>query len=376
MIKTKLMASVATVAIAAMALTACSSGTSGSTASSTLTPAAQSALDAAYKGYGAELNLDPIKNIPTNVNYYVVSCGEQSPDCSSISSSMVSAAQAMGWKATKVDGKLNPQGFSDAIRQAIAGGANVISAIGIGCGVAQAAWKEAKAAGITIIGGGGVDDCSPKVWDSERLWLKDVTPKQQWENFGILAAEYLYGKTNGKAQALVLNFPTQAWGPWITAAFNDKLKALGGTTVAQLDVTDPEVADGSFVQKVITALQKNPSVNALQVPNDGWLLQGLAAALVQNDLASKITVVGRGGNAAVLDLIKAGNKGVTGTIGFATFVGAWGSVDTAARVLTKGTPAYIGEQMAAVDATHNMPASGAYQGSGDYQAAYKKAWGK
>lgn len=379
MIKAKFMATGAVLAIAAMALTGCSSD-SGSDSSSNigLSEEAAAALEVAYTGVGTELNLDSIKDVPKDVNLYVVSCGEQVPGCSVPAAAVKAAAEKLGWTATIADGKLNPEGFATAIRQGVAGGANVIIPIGIGCGVAQAAFQEAVDAGVKIIGGGGVDDCDPKLWASERLWLEDFNPIQQWEEFGKLQADYAFGKHNGEVNAIVLNFTGQVFGQWITDGFTKELEALGnkGKVLETVDVSDPETQDGSMLQKVNTAILNNPDANTLIVPIDGWLVGGLAQAIVQSGSAEQLLVVSRGGDAPVLDMIRAGGQGVNATIGFAVGWGAWGSVDTAARVLSGGTPAWIGESMQAVDADHNMPKSGGYEGAVDYQKVFSSAWGK
>lgn len=376
---TKLAASAALLAAAALALSACSTDAPAAQetgAPQTLSAEVQAALDSAYKGVGGDLALDPVTP-KDDVNLYVVSCGEQVPGCSTPAAGVVEAAKAIGWKTTIADGKLNPEGFSTAIRQSIAGGADVIVPIGIGCGAAQAAFKEAADAGIKIIGGGGVDDCVPKNWASERLWIKGETPKTQWSGFGKLQAQYAAGKTGGDVKAVVLNFTGQSWGPWVTEGFTEELNSLdGGEILDTVDVSDPEQADGSYLQKVSTALLNNPEANTLIVPIDGWLATGLAQSIVQSGKDSALLVVGRGGDEPVLDMIRKGNSGVDATIGFATRWGSWGSIDTAARILDGKEPAWIGDSMQAVDASHNLPASGDYMGSLDFKSVFLTAWGK
>lgn len=378
MIKAKFMATGAILAIAAMALTGCSSD-SGSDSSTNigLSEEAAAALETAYTGVGGTVAIDPISDIPADENVYVVSCGEQVPGCSVPAAAVASAAEAIGWKATIADGKLNPEGFATAIRQGVAGGATVIVPIGIGCGVAQAAFQEAVDAGIKIIGGGGPDDCDPKLWTSERNWITGQAGPAMWGQFGALQADYVFGKTNGDVNAVVINFTGQVWGQWLTDGFNAELEKLGnkGKVLETVDVSDPEMADGSFVQKITTALLNNPDANALIVPIDSWLTAGLGQAIVQGG-NTELIVIGRGGDAAVLDAIRAGGQGVTATVGTAIEWGAWGSIDTAARVLGGGEAADIAESSQVVDADHNMPASGSYQGSIDWQAAFLKAWGK
>ena len=376
-IKKVLVAMAATTVV--VALSACTDGADGAETAAiqeTVSAEAQAALEASFEGIGS--TLDDLAPVSTDeaLSVYVVSCGEQVPSCAVPAASVKEAAEVVGWTGTIADGKLNPEGFATAIRQGIAGGADIIVPIGIGCGVAQAAFQEAVDAGITVIGGGGVDDCDPKLWASERLWLPDYTPVQQWESFGQLQADYAFGKTDGDVKAVVLNFTGQVWGQWITDGFTNELESLGsGEVLATVDVSDPEMADGSFVQKVTTELLSQPDANVLVVPIDGWLTNGLAAAIVQAGLDEQLLVIGRGGDEPALDLIRQGGSGFDATIGFAVQWGAWGSVDTALRVLAGEEVAYIGESMQAIDADDNMPDSGQYTGSVDYQAAFTEAWG-
>lgn len=363
--------------VAALVLTGCTNATDAGTGGDTEVSAeAQAALDIAFAGIGSDLAIDPV-TAPEGINLYVVSCGEQVPGCSVPAAAVATAAEELGWTATIADGKLNPEGFATAVRQGIAGGANVIVPIGIGCGVAAAAFQEAFDAGIKVIGGGGVDDCDPKLWASERLWLDGYSPVEYWEAFGTLQADYSFGKTNGDVKAIVLNFTGQVWGQWITDGFNAELAALGsGEVLETIDVSDPEMVDGSFIQKVTTALLNTPDANVLIVPIDGFLIAGLAAAIVQSERDADLLVVSRGGDAPVLDMIRQGGSGVDATVGYASEWGAWGSVDTAARILAGQDAAFIGESIQAIDADNNLPASGAYQGNVDYQSIFRAAWGK
>ncbi|GAA3755674.1 hypothetical protein GCM10022240_05760 [Microbacterium kribbense] len=377
---TRTFAMAAAVAAIALTVSACSTGDAGAPApsgSSSLSSAAQTALDTAYTGVGSTLDdLTPAKP-KAGLKFYAMSCGESNATCSAPAAAMVDAAKAAGWSGTVVDGKLSPEGFATAIRQAVAGGANVLVPVGISCSAAAAAFAEAKAAGVTIIGGGGVDDCSPKEWASERLWLKDSPVPTPFQAIGKLQADYTFGKNNGDVKAVVLNMTSNPWGGLVTQAYKDELKALGsGEVVETVDISDPEQADGSFVQKVVSALLANPDVNTLVMPTDGFLVNGLAAAIAQAGLADKIVSVGGFGSAAALDMIRSGQPGITATIGQAQNWQAWGSIDTAIRVLDSQNPAYIGESVQAVDKDHNMPKSGPYDGSIDWKSKFLTAWGK
>ncbi|MFT3873916.1 MAG: substrate-binding domain-containing protein [Nocardioides sp.] len=347
--------------------------------SSSLSADAQAALDAAYAGLGSDLSNLPAVTPKEGVNFYVISCGQSVSSCSAPTEAMMDAAKTAGWSAHMADGKLSPDGFAAAIRQAIAGGADVIVPVGFDCQAAQAAFQEAKKAGITIVGGGGPDDCSPKLWDSERLWLDGYTGEQMWGTFGQFAADWAFGQVGGEVKAITLTASTNSWGPWITTGFDDQLKKLGNSTVEQnIDISDPETADGSFIQKVTTALLAHPDVNVLQVPVGGWLTSGLYQAIVSSGRQDLTIVVGGQSDESVMDLIRKGSdNGLTlGAIPQAQTWGAWGSIDTAIRVLAGQDPVEIGEQIQAVDADHNLPDSGPYDGSVDWKSAFLTSWGK
>lgn len=377
MIKAKKVAvSISALAFAALVLSGCSgSGTDGNQ-NGELSASAQEALDRAYTGVGADLvDLEPT-TVPEGLALYTMSCGEQLATCHKPAAAVVEAAEAAGWTGQIVDGKLNPEGFATAIRQSIAGGADVLVPIGIGCGAAAAAFQEASAAGVTIIGGGGVDDCDPKAWDSERLWLEDAGQYGFFGVFGSLMADYVYGKNNGEVKAIVINSTTNVWGPWITESFEKQLDSLGGGEVLEvIDVSDPETADNSYLQKVTSALLANPEANALIVPTDSYLENGLAAAIDQAGFADQLVTIGAFGGDGAIDMIRSGQPGITATVAMATDWEGWGSVDTAIRILNGQKPAFIGQSVQVVDKDHNMPKSGGYQGSIDFRSKFLESWG-
>lgn len=368
----------AAVAALALTLSACTTGDEGGPEETgSLSTEAQAALDTAYEGVGSDLaDLEPSQ--PTDgLNFYVMSCGESNATCAAPAAAMKDAAATAGWNATIVDGKLSPEGFATAIRQAVAGGADVLVPVGISCSAASAAFGEAKAAGVTIVGGGGIDDCEPQAWDTGRLWLPDPPVPSPFQAIGKLQADYTFGKTNGDVKTVVINSTSNPWGQLVTDAYTEELESLGsGEVLEVVDVSDPETADGSYLQKVTSALLANPDANALIMPTDAYLVNGLAAAIDQAGLADQLTVVGGFGSEAALDMIRSGQRGITATVGQAQIWEAWGSVDTAIRVLNGQEPAYIGQSVQVVDADHNLPDAGPYDGSVDWKSTFLEAWGK
>ena len=368
----------AVVALALM-ISACSTADGASPSASDpgteLSAEAQDALDTAYEGIGSSLDeLEPTSP-PEGLSFYVMSCGESVPTCAAPAAAMVDAAESAGWTGTIVDGKLSPEGFATAIRQAVAGGADVLVPVGISCSVAAAAFAEAKAAGVTIVGGGGVDDCDPQLWDSARLWLPDPPVPTPFQAIGKLQADYTFGRTDGDVKAVVVNLSSNPWGQLVTDAYSAELEALGsGEVLEVVDISDPESADGSYVQKIVSVLLANPDANSLVMPTDGYLVNGLAAAIDQAGLADELIVVGGFGSEAALDMIRAGQPGITATIGQAQIWESWGSIDTAIRVLNGQEPAFIGQSVQAVDADNNLPTAGPYDGSVDWKSKFLASW--
>lgn len=374
------LAPVAALLSIALLMAGCSTGDDSAGPASTASSAAdQAKLDALLKevraGTGSDLStLTPVTPKP-GTKLYVMSCGEAIPACAFAARDMKAAGEAAGWDSNIVDGKTNPAGFATAIRQATAAGANVIIPIAIGCGVAQAAFQEAVDAGVTIVGGdGGVDDCTPKLWKSEAKWLPDYSTQAQWELYGKWQAEYAYAKTGGNTKAIVLNLTSQPWGGWLTESVTSTLQGLGGTVSATVDLGDNETNDGSFVQKVTTAVLANPDANTLIVPVDAWMTGGLAAALVSAGLSDKLLVIARGSDESTLALIRTPNSGLNATVAQAVDWAAWGSVDMAVRLLAGKDPEYIGQWAQIVD-SENVSASGPYVPEVDFKSLYKQSWG-
>ena len=364
--------------LAVTLLTAACGSTATKSSSGDLSADSQKALDAAYTGV---TGTPPIASVtaPKGVSLWVMSCGEQAVTCHTPAVAVEAAAKTLGWSTHLCDGQLNPTGFANCIRQAASAKAKVLIPIGIDCSSAKQAFVDAKKAGVTIVGGGGAncdgDDGQP-IWATERLQLKDHTLKQFYLLNGKLQADYLIGKTNGKAKVLVVNFTDQVWGPWITDGFRQELASCKGCSiVGTLDLSNNDFVSNTATQKFSSAILKARTANGIIVPVDGWLTSGLAQAVVQSGRNDSITVVGRFGDKGNTDLIR-NNQGQDATVGYPSDWGAWGSVDEAARVLTGQDPVAEGDGVKVLDKDHDLPASGqSYQGDVDYQAAYRKAWG-
>ncbi len=383
---------------AAAVLTACGSSSSSSS-SSPATPAAGSSSSAAggstasagsaespdtflQKAYTGVVGKPPT-TAPAHksgVNVWLVSCGQISVSCSNPVTSATEAAKTLGWTVNVCDGQLNPTGWASCIRQATAAKPAAILAVGLDCPLIQQPLVEANKAGIKTIAAGGLDCADlggPKVFSGTMPYLEGFSGSDWWRGLGALRADYLIGKTGGKAKVLALNFSDAVWGPFQSEGFEKELaKCSGCSIVKKLDVGNQDVISGSLRTKFSTALLQNPSVNAVSVPLDAWFPLGLSQAITSSGRAAKLSVVGTFGETPNIDLIKNGG-GENASAGFSAMQSGWGFIDTTIRVLAGQQPVAQGIGYQVVDKAHNTPASGQpYTTPGlDFKSAYKKAWG-
>ena len=238
----------------------------------------------------------------------MVSCGESVPTCATPAAGAVAAARAAGMEATSCDGKLNPQGWSECIRQGISAKVDGIIVIGQDCSSFQSALQEAKNAGIPTIGAGG-NDCDisggDKLYSATTQMLPDMTAQQWWEKMGALQAAWIIDKTDGKASVLSLKFTDAIWGGWIQDGFEAELATCDGCKVEEtLELGNQDVGSGQLPQKVSTALLKTPTANAVNVPLDGWFFAGLAQAIQSSGRSNDLNVIGNFGEVGNLDFIR------------------------------------------------------------------------
>jgi len=358
-----------------------SASSTGSGASAAATPdTPQAALAKAYAGVVGQPPSGPVKPVAKAL-VWVVSCGQQVPTCAGPAGAAVAAAKAAGWDAKVCDGKLNPQGWAACIRQGISAKATGILVIGQDCNSFQAALQESNAAKIPVIGTGG-NDCDvtggKKLFAATVQNVSGMTAQQWWAELGKLQADWIIGKTDGKAQVLSLHFTDAIWGSWIQDAFAKELGTCGGCKIVNtLKVGNADVATGKLPQMFGTALVKAATVNSVNVPLDGWFFAGLSQAIQSSGRSNELSVIGAFGEPGNLDMIRKG-IGEDATVAFnAEWVG-WAGVDALARVLANQAPQPAGAGLQTIDATHNLPAAGqpfAYSPAVDFAGAYKKDWG-
>jgi len=321
-------------------------------------------------------------SVTDGVTFWQVSCGEASVACATPAAAAVAAAESVGWSASVCDGKLAPDGWSACIRQGIAAGADVISLIGVDCAPIAGALGEAAAAGVVTIGV-SAEDCDAvggtKLFSATTQQLPDVSLEDWWKRVGALQAGWLIGRNDGAAKILKVVFPDPSFGPLVAEGIDDTVaEHPDSEVVSTLEIGNSDVVSGALVSKFSTALTENPDINAIAIPNDSWLVAGLAQAIESSGRSSEISVIGMFGSPANFDLIRAG-IGQDATVAWSSSWDGYTAVDAALRVLAKQPVQPGGLGMQVVDADHNLPAEGApfdFDPAIDYARDYAAAWGR
>jgi ribose transport system substrate-binding protein len=370
----RLLALGATLSVSALLLSACATGGSSEPSTGPSGESPEAALAAAYAGVSSEQSLLAV-DFPTEVqNVAIISCPLSIPSCAASAAAVNDAVILAGWWPMVIDGG-GPSGVGQAIRIAIAQAATVIVTIDANCKGLEVPYDEAALAGVPVVGLGGEDNCNPKRFAATTRWTAEHAVGKRQTMVGTLQADYVFGKTTGEVKALVLNVADDATTTKISDGFTARLTKLGaGEAVQKLALTTGEISDKSFTKKVVDAAISSGS-NAIIVPEDDWLTTGgLAAALARDPETSELLVIGHGGTAAALDIIRSGGAGLTATVGQSFDWMGWGAVDAIVRLYAGAPPVFIGDAMQVVDIDHNMPETGKYTGGIDAQEKYSKLW--
>lgn len=370
----RLLALGATLSVSALLLSACAAGGSSDASSGPSGESPEAALAEAYAGVSSEQMLLAV-DFPTEVqNVAIVSCPLSIPSCAASAAAVNDAVILAGWWPMVIDGG-DPAGVGQAIRIAVAQAATVIITIETNCRGLEIPMDEVALAGVPVIALGGEDNCDPKRFAVTTRWTAEHAVGKRQTLVGSLQADYAFGTIAGEVQALVLTVAGDPITTKISDGFSARLTKLGeGEVVQKLELTAAEISDQSFTKKVVDAA-KSSGANAIIVPEDDWLTTGgLAAALARDPETADVLVIGHGGTAAALDIIRAGGAGLTATVGQAFDWMGWGAVDAIVRLYAGAPTVFIGDAMQVIDAGHNMPETGKYTGGIDAQEKYSALW--
>jgi len=391
------------VVMAAVALAACgsSNSSSSSTTESTETEETEPATSEPEGASGSTETTVYAKGVPTLAELYegseeepptsgpkavagksmiVVSAGEESEGARVATEYLVEAGTKIGWKASNLDGKLNVNnGYSNAIRTAIASKPDAIVLVGINCPEVKTSLEEVKSAKIPLFSYAGLD-CgtgSEELFTMPQEYNKNAgNAEESYEEYGEFMAAYAINATEGKGKIIQTTF-TAGFGEAIAKGQETVLaKCTECEVVENVEFEPAETAPGGLLySKFETALTKYPEANAALITFDSLATAGLSKAIVDSGRSDEIFAVAAEGHKETLRLIREGAglnaEGAASSTGWT----AWGLVDNINRFFAGEPSVPPGVGFVSISKEKNMPPAGQnYETSVEYKPAYEKIW--
>jgi ribose transport system substrate-binding protein len=340
----------------------------------------QAAVDTAYKGTDREPPKQAAKPQPGK-KVWIISPGQIGESASIPTKAAQEAGEAVGWKMTLYDSKLDVANFSLGIRQAIAARADGIILHSIDCPLVKQALQEAKKAKVKILAYYSLDCDDPSV-KGEPLYDGSVNFGSQFGDYAALTrawgaakADWVIAKTKGHAKVISFKEDELLVVKYIREGFEQELaKCKTCEIVKTVDFTLADLGP-KLQQKAQGALLQHPEANAIHVPYDSAVLLGISSALMESGRNDQIELIGGEGFPSNIQLIR-DNKGQDAANAFPAKWTGYAAVDSLNSLFHGEKPQDSGIGYKLIDREHNLPPAGqGYEPDVDYKAAYKKAWG-
>jgi len=275
--------------------------------------AAQTALDAAYKG----TDRTPPQTAPKPAKgkkIWIISPGQIGESASIPTNAAKEAGELLGWDMTIYDSKLDVANFSLGIRQAIAAKADGVILHSIDCPLVKQALTEAREAKVKIVAYYSLDCDDPSI-KGQPLYDGSVNFGSQFGTYadltkawGAAKADWVISKTKGKAKVISFKEDELMVVKYIREGFEQELaKCKSCEVVKTVDFTLADLGP-KLQQKAQSALLQHPEANAIHVPYDSAMLLGVSAALLESGRNDQLDVVAGEGFPTNIQLIR-DNKG-------------------------------------------------------------------
>lgn len=339
----------------------------------------------------AELRLGTATAVPTegpaavsDKSVWIISCSQSIDLCSDEVNEIELAATTIGWQTRVVNAEFDPVVAGDAIRQAVAAGADGIIVFGFDCPLVSQPLQEAVDAGIQTLGVVALDCDDPALPEQTApLFTVDMEFDGEGEiyysnfalDYGRDKAAIAIAATQGNARVMLLDVPDLVTVAALTDGFEEGMAAC--TTceiVTTVDLTTLDQVNGVVEGKVTAALARHPQVDTIFQSTDGLFLTGVQTAILNSGRAQDLLVIGSEGFLSNLDAIRSG-AGQNIAMAFDSRWEGWASVDAMNRAFAGAEQVHGGQGYIYVDATTNMPASGAWDSTVDFRAAFRTLWG-
>ncbi|OWY62693.1 hypothetical protein B7486_57050 [cyanobacterium TDX16] len=308
---------------------------------------------------------------------YVVSCGQLLESCSVLADGVVDGAEAIGWDATLVDTELDFSAAGDAIRQAMAAGADGAIVVAVDCQHFAGALDEANAADFPVVVLNGFDcDVTSDGEEPARFAAQvDFTPPGGdpvlgAHEFAAAKADWAIAQTDGDLQAINLVQDDLLAMTLLGEGFQMAVDECGSCEVVDtVTFSTSDLLDGTFPQKVAQAIVQHPEANAINFPYAAAITLGLAG--VTDSGRDDLLVLGAEGAPSQYELLEQGS--IDMVMAFPSTWTGWAAVDTLNRILAgeETVDEGVGYQLVTAE---TMDGETDYEGPIDYRAAYEEIW--
>jgi ribose transport system substrate-binding protein len=354
---------------------------------------AKAVVDAGVKGLVAakdpstpELQLDPLSDFapvtkwtgptepvkaPANKNVQVISCATVAPACRDLANGAVHAAQALGWKASYLDGKASIKGYTEAFQTALNRNPDAIVTVALPESQLQTYIARAHAKNIPVV---GVTVTPEKISNPKGHYDSYVTFRE--DSNALLEATWVINDSKGAAKVAFL------WDrgyPFLVNQLNAAravLKRCAGCKVEEVAYREFATAgDPVKTQQLATSLlQRHPDVEYVLLP---YGVNAQSVALAAKTLGRNVKVVSKNADATNVRLVHSGV--LAAEVGSSTEWSGWGAIDDVVRLLNGQKPLGIAAHNVPLHyfVKSNAPASGTYDYTKffDFKSEYLKLWG-
>lgn len=292
---------------------------------------------------------------------WFISCGQVLRSCAMLGDAAEKAADILGWDLQIGDGKLNATGYAEAMDTAIAQKPDAIIVGSIGCPNIEQSLRNAKEAGIVVLGIKS-PDCDEPPSNGVPLFTESMyyvgTNDKGYSTASVLrakaAADYLINITQGKAKVIFEKGNDPAIEPSNQGFLEELEKCSGCEIVKTVEyVPTDQGPDGALAQGLQAAVVQHPEANALYAPFDANLILSRGAQIVKQS-GMEIAIVGADGTPDGIDLVSNGQVAVeTGAHSFDWY--AFATMDSLNRIFAGEPVVDQGLGYQPVDQDHNLP---------------------
>jgi ribose transport system substrate-binding protein len=368
-------------------LTACgsdnsSTSTSTSSASTSSSTSSGSAVKDAAK---AAAIVDPLTTRPTSIGLTepvkgkiapgktidFISCG--APACAALGSYVKSGGETLGWTVNVINAPYQtPEDVKNVWAKVVGDKPDgVIASGGYDRSTYQSELNQLKAAKTPVFEIGTGAPAAGGV-------TYDLDGPQEYVRRGQRLAQWVIARSGGAAKTGVLNPVGVSGSALQVKSFNEEMTSnCPSCKTSNFDI--PVSALGSdLAGRTANEIQSNTGINYF-VPAWGDLADGVPAALAAAGI-SGVSIVTQAMSPATAQALKAG-KVVSGVYGFPAAEISWRGIDAMARLFNNESiePDKANNQPEWFLTKDNLPPdykSGYFPLVGDYQAQFKKLWGR